>query len=799
MPYIQLSAEETRLQETTLRQLEFYSLLDFVAKYAISDMGKEAILALKPTSDLNALREEHDTIDELIKVQLGEDPIPFDGFDDVRPKLQKSLVQNAILSAREILQIMTIMHVSRSLKSYFRFRAEKYPLLGDKMSYLHENRTLEKHINDIIDDAAEIKDTASRELARIRHAIVEKTTRLRLRLDKLLAKATKEEMAAEDYVSLRDGRFVLPIKAEHKRHIPGIIHNVSQTGSTVFLEPSETFEMNNEISLLKSEETREVLRILKNLTQEIGAEARQYLQNCEILTEFDSVYARAKYALAFGGVKPVLSEENEVELREVRHPILCHAKGVKHVIPLSTYFSDEKRGQLISGPNAGGKTVALKSVGINIAMALCGIFPLGECRTNFRVIFSSIGDHQSIENDLSTFSSQILQLKHIVDACSQNSLILIDEICSGTDPQEGAALASGILDTFIELKAFFIVTTHQSSLKTYSLNHAEIENASLEFDEEKLVPTYKYLLGIPGNSYAFALSKNLGLSKLVLKRARKYLGNSHSKLEQSIAQLQKYKFEAEQYRREMLQEKNKLETARKNLDNRLAEIKLRKKEMIDKAHLDAMEVLNGANALIENTIKEIQEAKKPVVEVKNEFQAAKNKLRNKVRRVEGRLNRAKGVPEVIEVGDSVIMSESEDSGNVGSVLAMAEDGKTALVDFNGLKFNISVKKLRRSEKKPTSAAQSSKQISTGSSYITFDAKTRLDLRGERAADSIRKIDELISDAVCANIGELTIVHGKGTGALRRAIQEYLADHPSVKSFRNGALVEGGDGVTIIEL
>ncbi len=787
MAYIEITAEEKKLQNATLHQLEYFNLLEFISKYALSERAKQIILELEPTSNLDFLITEHNTIDELKTALVSEDTIPFEGINQVESSLQKSLVENAVLTPVEILRISRMMQSARLLRNFFSDKNEIYVNIWASLEYIHQNRLIEKHIAETIDDSAEVRDTASRELQRIRSSIIEKTNRLRYRLERILAKTTKDDMASEDYISIRDGRFVIPIKAEHKRHIPGIIHNVSQTGSTVFLEPSETFEMNNEISLLMSEEKREVERILKNLTQEIGSEARQLLQTFEIVSNFDSLLARAKYALDFGGIKPFISEDNEIELINAKHPILAHTKGLKNVIPLTTYFNNEKRGQLISGPNAGGKTVALKSIGINVAMALSGIFPLGECKTNYRIIFSSIGDHQSIENDLSTFSSQVLQLKNIIDNCSPNALILIDEICSGTDPQEGAALAAGILDTFIELKAFFIVTTHQSSLKTYSLNRSEIENASLEFNEQKLKPTYKFLLSIPGNSYAFELANSIGLNPLVLKRAKKYLGTGHSQIEESIKQLQKFKFEAEEYRTKMLQEKNKAEKLSKDYDNRLKEIKLRKKDIVDKAHTEALDILNGANSLIEQTIKEIRESTKPIKDIKASFAENKAKLQSKVK-----VHKQIEITDIeqLEIGDTVKIIDS-DSGS-GVVIAVYPKSSSALVEFNGVKFKMPIDQLRRSIKKD-------KPRQSSQDYFKFDAKTRIDLRGKRADESIQEVEDLISNALMANISELTILHGKGTGALRQAIHNYLHEHPSIVSYRNGQLTEGGDGVTIIQL
>lgn len=782
--------EEKHLQSLALKQLEFESLLAYVSKYALSESGKEIIQSLEPTDDFLVLRDEYELIEQMVSIIVGDDEVPFDGIEDVRTKLHKSLVTNAVLTSGEILKLRDLMRQSRSLKIYFSIRRDKYPIIYDRIEPLFENRLLEKHISDAIDESGEIKDSASRELSRIRREIIEKSHRLRQRLEKILATVAKDDMVTEEFVSIRDGRFVIPIKAEHKRHVPGIIHNVSQTGATVFLEPSETFEMNNEISMLMSEEKREIYRILQNLTNEIGQDARQLLISYDIIVHLDSVMARAKYALDFGGVKPTISDDNEIYLKDVRHPLLCHGKGIKNVIPLSAEFNDKKRGQLISGPNAGGKTVALKSIGINVAMALAGIFPLGICKTNFRMIFSSIGDNQSIEHDLSTFSSQILQIKNIVECCTAQSLVLIDEICSGTDPYEGAALAAGILDTFIALNAFFIVTTHQSSLKTYSLNREVIENASLEFDDIKLKPTYKYLSGIPGNSYAFALARSLGLNKLVIERADKFLGGSHSELEQSISLLQKYKQEAEQLKIETAKEKAKAEKLRIDYENRLKEIKLRKKELIDTAHKEALEVLNSANALIEKTVREIREEQKAAAEVKKDFQEQKAKLENKVKKSDQK-HKVEAEPEPGQLAEGDVVT-IEDSESVGTIISIDNNGKMALVDFNGVKFRMPTNQLHKTKKKD-------KLKKEYSNYLKFDAQTRLDLRGKRAEESLREIDDMINDALVSNVNLLTIIHGKGTGALRHAVHEYLAEHPSVIKYRLGDLTEGGDGVTIVEL
>lgn len=777
-----------RIIEKSLKELEFDGVLKKVASFAISEMGKEIILSSRPSEELFWLRKEHSQISEIIEVLINEDQIPLEGLGDIRPKLHKSRIENAVLSASEIMLVYDNIRVFRLIRNYFEKKEENYPNLWEEADKLTESRLLEKHINDAIDDTGEIRDNATKDLQNIRRSIHDKSARLRSRLQKILRKVSDEEMVMEEFVTLREGRFVLPVKSEHKKHLPGIIHGLSQTGSTVFIEPSEIIETNNELSLLFNEEKREMYRILSNLTSEIGEKSSGFLSSMEIMGHLDSIIARGKYALEYGGVKPEILEENYIFLKEIRHPLLVHTKGNKKVIPLSIEFNGDERGHLISGPNAGGKTVALKSIGLNVAMALSGIFPLGECKAGFRFIYSSIGDHQSIENDLSTFSSQIIQLKEILDNCTKDSLVLIDEIGSGTDPQEGAALAAGILDTFLEIGLFFVATTHQSSLKTYALNRDEIVNASLEFNEQRLQPTYKFLSGIPGNSYAFFLAQNLGLSELVIQRSKKYLGSKQKELEESINILQKYRTEAEQLRNNADKQRLHYEKERKKFEEKNKEIKSRRKEYIEEAQRSAGDIVSSANSLIENTIKEIQEQKRSFVEIKSDYENRKKEIQKAVK------PKPKETPPPIStddynVGDFVMM---DNSNSVGTVLEINQSEKSARVEFNGMKFTLPLKRLYKTKPEKSKKADYA-------DHISFDVNTKLDLRGKRAEESIQLVDEFISDAIMNNVDHLTIIHGKGTGALRKVVHEYLSHHHQIESFRLGDLVEGGSGVTIVKI
>lgn len=781
---------ESKVLLDSLQQIEFFDVLEIVRKYAYSDLGYKEIRSSMPVNDLNWLRTEHNLIEEMWNVIMLDDALPLEGIKDVKASLHKTYVENAVLNTDELLNVKDFIRASRLIKRYFEARSSKYPKMNEECTNLIENIIIEKHINEAIDDTGEIRDTASKELLKIRHDINSKSNRLRSRVQKLLKRTIEEDKAQEDFYTIREGRFVLPLKAEYKRQIPGIIHGISQTGSTVFIEPSEIFEMNNELALLVNEEKREIYRIISNLTKEIGNLAESFLNNTNIISHIDSIYAKAKYALEYGGEKPDISDENIIELHHIKHPLLAYSKGKEKVISLNIEFDDIKRGHLISGPNAGGKTVALKSIGLNIALALSGIFPLGRCKTNFRRIFSSIGDHQSIENDLSTFSSQIFQLKEIIDYCDDTSLVLIDEIGSGTDPQEGAALAAGILDSFINVKLFFVATTHQSSLKTYALNREMIENASLEFDNKKLMPTYNFMSGIPGNSYAFDLAKNLGIPKNILDRAHSYLGSRQKELEESIQVLQEFRSKAQEKFIESEQLVQKTEKIKADYEQKLKKINDKRKEMVKEAYAKAEEILKGANALIENTIREVKENKKAIGVIKKDFEQQKEDIKQKIVQTTPKETQRFDT-KVFAVGDTVAI---EESSNVGVILEIDKKSNSALVEANGFKFRFALSKLSHSK-----VSQEQKQKYTHSEYIKYDSNSRIDVRGERAAEAITKIDDFIASANVSGLTLLTIVHGKGTGALRIAIHEYLENHHLQLKYRLGELVEGGAGVTIIEM
>lgn len=785
----------TLLQDTALRELEFFQVLDIISKFCLSDLGKEIIQSHRPYEDKKLLEKELSQVEEFRNLLLRGEELPISSLPDIKDVIYRSRITNAVLGTGELLFVLSLLRVSRLVKGYILSRQEYLPIAFEPVTHLIDNRLLEKHIDEAIDETGAVRDTASRELASIRREINDTRAQLRRRLERLVKKYSEEEFTRDEFFTIREGRFVLPIKVENKRTIGGIIHGVSQTGSTVYVEPAEIIELNNDLSLLENEEKREIYRILSNLTEETGSNSNELLKSLDILAYFDSVLAKAKYSIEYNGFLPKITDEKYLYLKDVRHPLLVASKGAKKVVPLSLELNVNKRGLLISGPNAGGKTVALKTIGLSSAMALSGIFPLGECGLSMSKIYTYIGDNQSIQNDLSTFSAQILRLKNIISEAFSDAIVLVDEIGSGTDPMEGAAIASGILETFSEMKLFYLTTTHQSSLKTFALNREEIENASLEFDERNLKPTYKFLVGIPGNSYAFSLAKNIGLPEHVLGRARKYLDRKSNELEKGIKLLQEYQRKALQDLNKAQTQKAKAEAILKEYQTKSDEFKKRKAELLANAREEAQKIFEKSNALIENTIREVREQNKTPKEIKQEFEQKKQEILNIPEIKEIKKQTTTGDNKELEVGSYVYYP---DNNSYGKVVELDKQKKVATVDINGIKFKLKTNLLKLATKQEADK----NEIITSSGYVShikFDASSRLDIRGERVEIALRKVDEFISEAILGNINMVTIIHGKGTGALRQAIQEYLRFHQSVVSFRDGDLVEGGAGVTVVQL
>lgn len=807
------------LQDASLQELSLLAVLRAISTYCHTSMGSDAVCRLSEQIGAHTLPVALSQVQEMVHLITMHETVPFERFPDVTVLLKRSKIAGNYLTAPELLNVLECMVSSRILRRYLTAKEESAEHLAVLASRLADDRVLEKHITDAIDETGLVRDTASRELMSIRREIHSLEARLRARLQKILRKFDEEELLQDDFITQRDGRFVLPLQVQNKRSVEGIIHGISQSGQTVFLEPAETYELNNELSILRGREQREIISILTTLTAEIGGVSQHLEDAVAVLTELDSLQARARYAIDFGGIKPMILSDGAIELTNVRHPILVHQaramwntelptqsldKAQQMVIPMSVRIDSTTRGILISGPNAGGKTVAMKTIGLSLAMAYCGIFPLGTCSAPIMRLYTSIGDHQSIDANLSTFSSQIVRLRDVLAEVDSQALVLIDEICAGTDPAEGGALAAGILDSLFMRGAGFVVTTHQSSLKQYALTRDGIANASLAFDQERMVPIFRFLFGVPGNSYAFDLARTVGLPDVVLRKAKEYMSDRHTDLEKSISVMQRYKEEAEQLRAKAAVEFVASEKVRTDYEDRLTRLKAKGADLAAEARQQAAQILADANSLIEKTIREIREREKNIGQVKREFVDAKRELLASV--PSSTLPASTPTPSIV-VGCEVRIAGTSTTG----VVLTTDDKDHAVVDVNGITMRTSISKLELVSTPQTISKQSASTSKKSTHHATIslaDPSARtpparipsltLDMRGMRAEEALHALENFVDNAVVSNAPFVSIIHGKGTGALREVVHQFLETHNGVGSFRLGSIPEGGDGITIVE-
>lgn len=769
-----------QLGEQSLQELELSKVLELVVPFTVTDRAADALRRLRPLDDAQELEAVHSAIDEILALRSRGEDLPIERTDDPEHLLNRAEIAGAYLSANELLSVLELLGASRRLAHFIRERQELLPHVAAFGAELADLRLLERHIRDAIDPTGSVRDDASSELRSIRASIADVSARLRSKLRRIVQRLGDEELLQDEFYTQRDGRLVVPLKVEYKRALPGIIHGISQTGATVFFEPSEVFELNNELAELRSAEEREIIRILQSLTAEVGSHAPSIRAADAALTTLDSLRARALFAEHYRGRKPRIEPENIIELRNVFHPLLVASKGFERVVPLSVTFDRERRGYLVSGPNAGGKSIAIKTIGVSTAMALAGIFPLGEMVVSPVRIFAAIGDHQSIESNLSTFSSQLVRLREILQVCDDATLVIVDEICAGTDPSEGSALAAAIIDGILERGGFIVATTHQFVLKTYALSRPHLLNASMEFDTVRLEPTYRFLPGVPGNSYAFELAAALGLPQDVLDRARGYLGDSHAQIEESIHQLQELRKTMEERAAIAAREQFHAEQLRQQYEDKFQQFKAKYSQLLEAAQREADE-------LIRRTKEELRQIRQNAE--LGSLDAARAELAALKERIERQVptQRAEQAPQ-LAVGD---YAELIATGQRGKVIEVTP--KHITLEVGAVRLNVAPGKLRRAEQ------PAHQQSSRRNRPLKLDAPTQLDVRGMRVQEALRRLEQALNDAVLGGIGRLTVVHGTGSGQLRQAIHEYLQTHPLVASYRVGQAGQNDWGTTYIEL
>ncbi len=773
-------------------KLEFDKVRKHVQRYAVSDLGREHIDRLRPSSSSAEIKLQLSLVTEMKRLASADDPLPLESTNDVRSSVHRAAIESYVLSSPDLHAILKVLVASRKLKGYFARKDSSYPLLYEKVSQICLDKILEYNIDRAIDEEGNVRDAASKELADVRRQIVDRNSLLRKKLQQILKAVAGKDWIQDEIITTRDGRMVIPIKIEHKNRVPGFIHSSSASGLTVFIEPTETLDLNNEIRTLQFQEQREIERILKELTQQVSSARELVLANSQVLAELDFIQAKAKYSIEVIGNEPLVKEGGSIILKDGYHPILLQKHSRNEIVPLTLELGEETNPLVITGPNAGGKSVAMKTVGLLVLMGQAGCHIPASPESEIRIItdiFVEIGDEQSIENDLSSFSSHLTHLKHILGHANQASLVLIDEIGSGTDPAEGGSLAAASLEQLATIGCITIVTTHHGSLKGFASENPHFANGAMEFDQTTLQPTYRFRAGIPGSSYAIEMAARLDLPASVVERAKNLRGSSANTLERLLTDLERQTQEMRVNLEKVNSEKERYNSLNQVYDQKVKSLEKELKEIRHKALNEAQLIVEKANKTIESTIQSIREqaaSKQAIRSARDEIQG----IEKEFQKMQEELTE-EGPPQTdFLVGDLVRLRNSTAAGEIVAKL----DEEHFLVLMGALKVTVGRAELELTPAKEERRAQRPPAID-----FVVDAQREIDLRGMYGDEAIQAIEKFFDQAILSGIDKVNLIHGKGTGALRRKINEYLKNNSSIRSYRLGEWNEGGTGVTVVEL
>ncbi|AKF92370.1 endonuclease MutS2 [Brevibacillus laterosporus] len=784
------------MERRILRTLEFNKIIAMLMEKTTSELGRELAESLEPFNHIDVVRHAQRQTEEASTVLRVKGSVPLGGIRNIRGPIQRARL-NSILAPLELLDIATTLHAGRRLKQFINDISEEHELsiLQSLVDRIEGLRDLETEIKRCIDDNGEVVDSASLELRQIRQEIRSSEARIREKLDQMTRSSSTQKMLMENIVTIRGDRFVIPVKQEYRSHFGGIVHDQSASGATLFIEPEVIVSMNNKLREARLKEEHEVERILYTLTVLVADHVDMLLENLSVLAELDFIFAKAQLAYSMKASSPKLNEKGYILLKKGRHPLI----DPKVVVPLDVELGKEYTGIVVTGPNTGGKTVSIKTLGLLSLMTMAGLHIPAQEETEMAVfssIFADIGDEQSIEQSLSTFSSHLTNIIRILDQMDEKSLVLFDELGAGTDPTEGAALAMSILDHVLAKGARLVATTHYSELKAYAYDTPEVVNASVEFDVQTLRPTYRLLVGVPGRSNAFAIASRLGLNEQIIDKARRSVSKEENQVEKMIASLESNKKTAEKEREDAENIRKQAEELRQQLEEERRQFAETKNRLLEKAEEEARVAVQLAREEAEEIIRELRQMRKEGVDFKeHRLIDAKKRLGNAVLELEKEKVKkpAKAVRATqIKIGDEVMV---ESFGQKGTVLDKVSSTEylvqLGIIKMKVKKDDMHVVKESVQPKKPVQYTTIKREANS--------VKLDLDLRGYNVEDSIQEIDRYLDDAVLAGFHKVSIIHGNGTGVLRKGVHEFLRRHRSVKSFRLGGQGEGGVGATIVEL
>jgi DNA mismatch repair protein MutS2 len=789
------------MESFSLSALEWPHLLDQLAKHAVTRRGQARCRALEFATDLEGAWRLQQETDEARRLIEADGKIPLGGVMDIREHVGRAVL-GSVLEPSALLEVGTTVRAARVLRQYAQTRMEQAPRFWEIVSPLPLLGSLEQAIEQTFRQDGSVHDHASADLARIRTSIRDTQAQIRHKLQRILQNAQYKNVIQESVVTMRDGRYLVPVKVEGQSTLKGVVHDQSASGATVYLEPMAVVEENNKLRRLEAEERAEIERLLTILSAQVAQMAGSLTPMADLLAEVDLISARATFAIALHAEMPKLSEHGVLQLRRARHPLLIVQMGHDRVVPLDIEIT-YGHSLVVTGPNTGGKTVALKTVGLFALMAKSGmqIPALPESQIPiFATVLADIGDEQSLEQSLSTFSGHMHHLVSIMNQADGATLVLLDEIGTGTDPAEGAALAQAIIEALRDRRVTTMLTTHYGSLKAMAYHQERIHNAATEFDDETLAPTYRLLMGQPGRSNALAITRRLGLADGIIERAHDLLGLERQDLESVISELSRERQAAELERRQIREVQTALDAERAMLADKERALEAERTTWREAAQKKLEADIAAARTEVARMVKDLQKA--------GTAQQAQ-KVRDRLEAISGQFadgGRGDSSP-VWEIGQQVIVARI---GSAGKVASAPDSSGQVQVQLGAIKMMVPAAELKAVPGAPLLRGSKSRKPALAPSYSpptppspppmpVAETSWELDLRGQRAADALAELDRFLDQAYTSNHKKLYIIHGKGTGALRASVADYLKDSPYVRDFRGGTLPEGGAGVTVVEL
>lgn len=779
------------------RVLEFDKVIEQLKPHAASSLGVDQAETLQPSMSIDEVNRLQAETDEGAKVVRLKGSAPLGGIHDVRTSVQRAQMGSP-LNPGELLDIADTLNGGRRLKTFILHMVDndiELPLLKEYVTQLEEAQELERAIRQSVDEQGEILDSASEALRNYRRQIRNAESKTREKLEAITRSTNTKKMLSDTVITLRNDRYVIPVKQEYRGSFGGMVHDQSSSGATVFIEPAAVVVINNQLREAKVKEKQEIEKILATLTRQTAQESQALLENVGVLATIDFIFAKAHYAHSLKASKPKMNTNRSLSLKKARHPLIA----ADDVVPIDIELGDGYTSLIITGPNTGGKTVTLKTMGLLTLMAQSGLqIPAqeGSSAAIFQSVFADIGDEQSIEQSLSTFSSHMTNIINILKDADDNSLVLLDELGAGTDPEEGAALAIAILDHLSHTGARVAATTHYSELKAYAYEREGVLNASVEFDVKTLKPTYRLLLGVPGRSNAFDISRRLGMDEELIHKARQQISADTNKVDHMIAALEKNQKQAEKDRREAETILNETDQLRTDLTRKINTLENERERILQKAERQGKEAVRAAKQQSEAIMAELRNAQQQGGQVKeHEWIDARRRLEES----EPSLHQKKNPPtpsqhqnsHTFQPGDEVNVESLSRKGHIVERL----DNDEYFVQLGIMKMNVNAQDLRPAAQKQEDPARSVVSVNRGEPPV----KTELDLRGKRYEEAMANVEKYLDEALLAGYPQVSIIHGKGTGALRGGVTKLLKNHSHVKETRPGGKGEGGSGVTIVQL